>query len=101
MHYFDTADCYEGGNSERAIAEWFSKTGKRKDIFLVTKDHPKSPDEWVAMIDKRLEVLQVDQVDLFFLHGLGDSGGFGAIRRTARVGATGPRARSGPPPPRS
>jgi predicted aldo/keto reductase-like oxidoreductase len=72
IRYFDTADCYEGGNSEKFIATWLEKTGRRKDVFLVTKDHPKTPEQWVEMVDKRLEALKVDQIDLFFLHGLGD-----------------------------
>ena len=74
VRYFDTADCYKGGNSEKAVGEWLAKTGRRKDMFIVTKDHPKTPDEWVKMIDARLEALQTDYFDLFFLHGLG--GGF-------------------------
>ncbi|MHC4065382.1 MAG: aldo/keto reductase [Planctomycetota bacterium] len=74
VHYFDTADCYKGGKSERAIAGWFDESGHREDIFLVTKDHPQSPEEWVEMADRRLEALHVDQIDLFFIHQLGDEG---------------------------
>ena len=75
VRYFDAADCYRGGNSEKTVGEWLAKTGRRKDMFIVTKDHPKTPDEWVKMIDARLEALQTDYVDLFFLHELGK--GFG------------------------
>ena len=82
VHYFDAADCYKGGNSERAIASWFDKSGHRKDIFLVTKDHPQSPDQWVEMVDRRLEALHVDQIDLFFIHQLGDEGRAGYPRET-------------------
>ena len=74
LHYFDTARAYANGNHEKTIAEWFNKTGRRKDIFLVTKDLPGTPDEWVTMLDDRLEALQVDQVDAFFIHALGDVG---------------------------
>ena len=56
IRYIDTADCYGKGESEKAIGEWLKKTGRRKDIFLVTKDHPKTPDEWVEMLDRRLEL---------------------------------------------
>lgn len=49
VRYFDTADCYQNGNSEKAVGEWLAKTGHRKDMFIVTKDHPKTPDEWVTM----------------------------------------------------
>jgi hypothetical protein len=71
VRYFDTADCYRRGNSEKTVGEWLAKTGRRKDMFIVTKDHPKTPDQWVQMIDARLEALQTDYVDMFFLHGLG------------------------------
>ncbi|MEE9293705.1 MAG: aldo/keto reductase [Phycisphaerae bacterium] len=71
IRYFDTADCYTNGASEKVVGEWMAKTGRRKEFFVVTKDHPKTPDEWVTMVDTRLEVLQTDYIDLFFIHGLG------------------------------
>lgn len=74
IRYIDTADCYAQGMSEKAVGEWLKKQDNRKEYFVVTKDHPKTPDEWVEMIDRRLEALQTDYVDLFFVHGLG--GGF-------------------------
>ena len=81
VRYFDAADCYENGNSEKFIGQWLQETGRRKDVFLVTKDHPKTPDEWVKMVDNRLEALQTDYIDLFFLHGLGE--GFGNVDESA------------------
>jgi predicted aldo/keto reductase-like oxidoreductase len=72
IRYIDTADCYVGGQAEQIIAGWMTKKANRKDIFLVTKDHPKSPDEWIKMLDKRLEALKTDFVDLFFIHMLGE-----------------------------
>ncbi|HUU82333.1 MAG TPA: aldo/keto reductase [Phycisphaerae bacterium] len=74
LHYFDSAKVYANGNHEKTIAEWFQKTGLRKDIFLVTKDLPTTPDQWVTMLDERLEALQIDQIDMYFLHALGDVG---------------------------
>ncbi len=82
VRYFDTADCYRKGNSEKAVGEWLAKTGRRKEMFIVTKDHPKTPDEWVKMIDVRLAALQTDYVDLFFIHELGK--GFGRPDEKAR-----------------
>lgn len=70
--YFDTADCYANGKSEKNIAAWLTKTGRRKEMFIVTKDHPRSPDQWVQMVDNRLEALQIDYIDLYFIHQLGD-----------------------------
>lgn len=81
VRYFDSADCYQGGGSEKFIGEWLQKNGRRKDIFIVTKDHPETPDQWVKMIDKRLETLQTDYVDLFFIHELGK--GFGSVKLEA------------------
>ncbi len=72
IRYFDTADCYGNGKSETTIAKWMAKKDNRKKLFVVTKDHPSSPDEWVEMVDRRLEALQIDTIDLFFLHGLGE-----------------------------
>ena len=65
----DTADSY---GSEPGIAEWLTTDASiRKSIFLVTKDHPKSPKEMIARLDKRLATLKTDYVDLFFIHGIG------------------------------
>ncbi len=72
IRYLDTADCYEGGKSEAAVGAWMEKTGHRKGIFVVTKDHPETPDEWVKMVDARLKILKTDYIDLFFIHGLGE-----------------------------
>ncbi len=71
IRYIDTADCYQSGESEKAVGEWLTDGGRRKELFVVTKDHPKTPDEWVEMVDRRLEVLRTDYIDMFFLHGLG------------------------------
>ncbi len=69
---FDTDDCYKKGQSERDVATWIGKhPDRRKELFLVTKDHPrKGPQQLLTMIDERLETLQTDYVDLFFIHGL-------------------------------
>lgn len=69
IRYIDTAKLYAEGGSERAVADWLQETGRRKDYFVVTKDQPKSPDEWIKMLDERREALKTDCVDLFFLHG--------------------------------
>ncbi len=73
VRYLDTAKVYLQGASERTIAEWFGKNGRRKDYFLVTKDIPHTPEEMLSMVDDRLEALKTDYIDLFFLHALGDS----------------------------
>lgn len=73
IRYFDTADCYKGGQSEKIIGKWLAKyPERRKEIFLVSKDHPKQgPEQLLTMIDKRLAACGTDYLDAFYIHGLG------------------------------
>ncbi|APW62470.1 aldo/keto reductase [Paludisphaera borealis] len=72
LRYIDTAASY---GSEPAIGRWMKENpGVRKDLFLVTKDgHANTPKDLIAGLDKRLEQLQTDYIDLIFIHALGDS----------------------------
>jgi len=74
IRYFDTADCYLKGQSEKIIGQWLAKyPERRKEIFLVSKDHPhKGPEELLEMIDRRLAALGTSYLDLFFIHQLAD-----------------------------
>jgi len=72
VKYFDVADCYGNGKSEENAAKWFESSKKRKEVFLVTKDHPREPDHFITMAANRLKALKTDIIDLFFIHGLGD-----------------------------
>src|SRR5262249_45210091 len=59
--------------SEPMIGRWMQAASvPRKDLFLVTKDRPNTPAQLIGQLDERLEALQTDYVDLFFLHALGD-----------------------------
>jgi uncharacterized protein len=70
IRYVDTAKSY---GSEPMIARWLQTVPvPRKELFLVTKDQPNTPQQLVAQLDERLEALQTDYVDLIFLHALGD-----------------------------
>ena len=73
IRYFDTADCYMKGRSEKIIGEWLAKyPERRKEIFLVSKDHPhKGPEQLLEMIDTRLAACGTDYLDAFYIHGLG------------------------------
>ena len=67
---FDTAKVY---GSEPDFKKWFDRSPEvRKEIFLVTKDTPRTPSQMTKMVDQRLETLGTDYIDLFFIHGLGD-----------------------------
>jgi predicted aldo/keto reductase-like oxidoreductase len=78
IRYFDTADCYIKGKSENNVAAWLKRyPERRKDLFLVTKDHPKDgPEQLFEMVDRRLEACGTDYIDLFLIHGIG-AGGYG------------------------
>jgi uncharacterized protein len=73
IRYFDTADCYKNGQSEKIFAQWLAKyPERRKEIFLVSKDHPhKGPEQLLEMIDTRLKACGTDYLDAFYIHGLG------------------------------
>jgi aryl-alcohol dehydrogenase-like predicted oxidoreductase len=70
IRYIDTAKSY---GSEPAIGRWLQAMPEvRKQIFLVTKDHPRSPKGLIAQLDERLDALKTDYVDLIFIHAVGD-----------------------------
>jgi hypothetical protein len=73
IRYFDTADCYLHGQSEKIVGQWLAKyPERRKEIFLVSKDHPHgSTEPLLTMIDKRLAALGTSYLDAFYIHGLG------------------------------
>jgi hypothetical protein len=73
IRYFDTADCYIKGKSEKIFAQWLAKyPERRKEIFLVSKDHPhQGPEQLLEMIDRRLAACGTTYLDAFYIHGLG------------------------------
>ena len=73
MRYFDTAQKYGQEREEAIYRRWFAAhPERRKDIFLVSKDYPKKkgPEELLEMIDRRLEAIGTDYLDLYFIHQL-------------------------------
>lgn len=73
--YIDTAEGYEQGNSERTLGAVIERTGKRKDVFLVTKNssyrgNSNDPKIWATRLAASLERLRTDYVDAYYLHGL-------------------------------
>jgi predicted aldo/keto reductase-like oxidoreductase len=69
IRYVDTARSY---GSEPGVAKWLEDNpGTRKEIFLATKDSPRTPSELIPLLDKRLASLRTDYLDLFFIHGIG------------------------------
>jgi len=72
IRYFDTASLYGNGNDELKVAEWLTKyPERRKELFLVSKDHPREgPAQLLEQIDRRLERCKTSYLDLFFIHGI-------------------------------
>ncbi len=73
IRYFDSADCYMKGKSEKIFGQWIAKyPERRKEIFLVSKDHPhQGPKQLLEMIDRRLDACGTKYLDGFYIHGLG------------------------------
>jgi predicted aldo/keto reductase-like oxidoreductase len=74
INYFDTADDYLNGNSEKLIGEVAKEYGRQK-VFIATKIHPfrtgerKTVDE---KLGKSLKRLQTDYVDVLVVHSIMD-----------------------------
>lgn len=79
----DTADVYsrwadgnEGGESETIIGEWMKTRGNREEVVLITKvgsdigqGHIDLTEDHILMaVDKSLERLQTDYIDLYLTH---------------------------------
>jgi aryl-alcohol dehydrogenase-like predicted oxidoreductase len=75
INYFDTADSYGGGESERAIGAWLKERKVRDQLILSTKvlyaiaegpnDRSLSRQHIMRAIDGSLRRLQTDYVDLY------------------------------------
>ncbi|HEX9048698.1 MAG TPA: aldo/keto reductase [Verrucomicrobiae bacterium] len=71
IRYFDTARAYLNGKSEAIFGAWLAKyPERRKEIFLVTKDHPRTGAQLVEMVEKRTAACGTSYLDAFFIHGL-------------------------------
>ena len=68
--YWDTADCYQRG-SEKGIGKFFSRQPEIRDkIFLVSKSDARDPDGMTRLLDRSLDRLKTDYIDLYFVHGI-------------------------------
>jgi predicted aldo/keto reductase-like oxidoreductase len=72
IRYIDCSENYEGGECERVLGKVFAQTGKRKDVYLVTKNgrNKRNPAAYEARLNASLERLQSDYVDCYYLHGV-------------------------------
>ena len=72
--YWDTADCYRYGiGSEKGFGKFFERYPEtRKDVFLVTKSDRRSPKGMSKLLDRSLDRLKTDYIDLYFIHAVRD-----------------------------
>jgi predicted aldo/keto reductase-like oxidoreductase len=74
VRYWDTSESYGNGLSEEGMGRFFSRSPEaRKEIFLVTKVHSKDGN-LTMRLNKSLQRLHTDYVDLLFIHGIADIG---------------------------
>ena len=73
--FWDTADCYAGGNSELGIGKFFkANPDKRKDVFIVTKACSRDPEGLEGLLQQSLKRMETNYIDLFFLHSVKGGG---------------------------
>src|ERR1700722_4227745 len=71
VNYIDTSSIYGGPArwSEQYVGKVMAK--RRNEAFLATKTKERTRDDSMRMIEKSLELLQTDHVDLWQLHDVG------------------------------
>jgi predicted aldo/keto reductase-like oxidoreductase len=69
--YWDTANTYMGGRSEKGFGKYFIKYPQdRSRVFLVTKTHAWNLKGMSQDLDLSLERMKTDYIDLYFLHSI-------------------------------
>lgn len=71
INYWDTAEGYGAGRSEKGIGRWFAgNPDTRKQVFLVTKLSFRRGPDFTPRLEECLQRLHTDYVDLLFVHGI-------------------------------
>ncbi len=72
--HWDTADCYENGNSEEGFGRYFQRSpDDRAKVFLVSKSDSTEPAGMTALLEQSLKRLSTSYIDLYLLHGIRDA----------------------------
>jgi aryl-alcohol dehydrogenase-like predicted oxidoreductase len=101
--WFDTADAYGGGRSERAIGRWMASRRVRPRLTTKTfnpmgagANHGLKPDRIARQLRSSLDRLGVDRVELYLAHDYDPDvpltevfGAFGAAQANGLIGAYG------------
>jgi len=73
VNFVDTAASYMGRRAEGILGKTLGKLAKREDYMIITKGHPKKPEDiYERCLPRSLAQLQSDYVDGWFFHGLDD-----------------------------
>ena len=77
VRYIDTSETYERGNAEKTIGTVLERTGKRKEVYLVTKNNAYArvkgdarAKTFATRLDASLARLKTDYVDCYYMHGV-------------------------------
>jgi aryl-alcohol dehydrogenase-like predicted oxidoreductase len=103
IDWFDTADAYGGGRSERAIGRWMAARGVRPRLTTKTfnpmeagADHGLKPERIGRQLRSSLDRLGVDRADLYLAHDYDPDvplaetfGAFAAAQADGLIGAYG------------
>jgi len=69
--YWDTAETYGRGRSEKAIGDHFARhPADRKKVFVVTKSRSRDVDGLSRSLDRSLQRMNTSYIDLYFVHML-------------------------------
>lgn len=69
---FDNSHRYVGGRAEVILGEFLQAARCREKVFVMTKCASTDPDEIYEQAFVARDKMQVDTIDLYMLHGLGD-----------------------------
>jgi predicted aldo/keto reductase-like oxidoreductase len=72
VNHIDTAPMY--GNAEKLIGPWLTK--HREHFFVATKTRSRSRQGALASLERSLQLLRVDYIDLWQMHGLTNPAGW-------------------------
>ncbi len=72
--WFDTALSYGRGASHRAIANFLTQITRREELWLTSKSYAGRAQRFAQDIDRALDELGTDYLDLYLMHGVDDEG---------------------------
>jgi predicted aldo/keto reductase-like oxidoreductase len=72
IRFFDNAYGYGNGQQEATLGRWAVDSGRRADVFIVTKDGLCETTQFQAKVMRRLESLGVDTIDMMMIHSVED-----------------------------